>query len=297
MNGLLTLLKPPGMTSHDVVSHVRRVTGAKVGHTGTLDPLAAGVLVLTLGGATRLTEHLALDGKTYRAEFVLGLETDTLDLEGQTLRETAAEHIALPDVLAAAAALTGPLDMVPPMFSAVKQDGRKLYELARQGKEVAREARRVTISRFEVLSFTPGARPRCLCEIGCSKGVYIRSLAQMLGERLGCGACLGFLLRTAQGPHALAEALTLEELSERIADQTLQPALTPLADALPGVPVVAVGAEEAQRLRQGRAVPWDAAPRDAELAMVTCGDEAICLAEVAQDGQRTCLKPRRVFAA
>jgi tRNA pseudouridine55 synthase len=294
MNGLLNLLKPPGMTSHDAVAVVRRLTGAKVGHTGTLDPLAAGVLILTVGAATRLTDLLALHDKTYRAEIILGLETDTLDLEGQVLRQVAAPDVTPEQVVAALAGLTGELEMVPPMFSAVKQGGRKLYDLARQGREVARAPRPVTVWRFELLEFTPGNQPRCLCEIACSKGTYVRSLAEMLGRRLGCGACLGFLLRTAQGPHRIAEALTLEEVAERAAAGRLQKALTPLHRALPDVPLLPVTAELAQRLCQGNAVEAEGAGVSGTV-MVTCGEEPVCLAEAETSGSRLRLRPRKVF--
>lgn len=294
MNGLLNLLKPPGMTSHDAVAVLRRLTGAKVGHTGTLDPLAAGVLVLTVGAATRLTDLLALHDKTYRAEIILGLETDTLDLEGRILRETEASHLTREQVAAALAGFTGELEMVPPMFSAVKQEGRKLYELARQGREVDRAPRAVTVRRFELLDFTPGDQPRCLCEIACSKGTYVRSLAEMLGRRLGCGACLGFLLRTAQGPHRITEALTLEEVAERAATGRLQEDLIPLHRALPNVPLLAVPRELAQRLSQGNAAEVEG-PGVSGVVMVMCGEDPVCLAEAEPSGSRLRLRPRKVF--
>lgn len=295
MNGLLNVLKPPGMTSHDVVDVVRRLTGAKVGHTGTLDPLAAGVLVLSVGAATRLSEFLTADDKAYRAEFVLGMETDTLDLEGAVTSRKTAAHTTRAQLLDALAELTGELEMTPPMFSAVKQDGRKLYEMAREGKQVERPARQVTISRFELLDFSPQPEPRCLCVIECSKGTYVRSLAQMLGRRLGCGACLGFLLRTAQGAHTIEDSATLEELSARAANNSLNDLLIPMCEALPQLPRVAVTTAEASALRHGRAIAHDTKAAPAGLAMVTLGDEAVCLAEVGSEHGQTQLRPKRVF--
>lgn len=294
--GLLNVLKPPGMTSHDVVAVARRLVDGKVGHTGTLDPLAAGVLVLTVGAATRLTDLLAAHDKSYRAEFILGLVTDTLDLEGAVTSRRDAHQVTAQQVREALEALTGDIDMTPPAYSAVKRDGRKLYTLARAGRQADAPPRRVRVTRFELLQFTPGPEPRCLCVIDCSKGTYVRSLAQMLGERLQCGACLGFLLRTAQGPHVIADALTLEELHERAARGQLREALIPLARALPDFPTAHVGHAEAEALRNGQPVATDVAPTSEGLVMVLCQSEAVCLAEPAQDKGALVLRPKRVFS-
>lgn len=294
--GLLNVLKPPGMTSHDVVAVARRLLNSKVGHTGTLDPLAAGVLVLTVGAATRLTDLLAEHDKSYRAEFILGLETDTLDLEGAVVSRRDAGDVTPEQVGRALEALTGDIEMTPPAYSAVKRDGRRLYALARAGKQAEAPPRRVRVTRFELLQFTPGAEARCLCEIGCSKGTYVRSLAQMLGERLGCGACLGFLLRTAQGAHSIGEALTLEELAEEAAAERLHEFIIPLARALPDFPAVQVGAAEADTLRHGQAVAVEGGPVSEGLVMVVSEGEAVCLAESARQQGANVLRPKRVFS-
>lgn len=293
--GLLNVLKPPGMTSHDVVAVVRRLVEGKVGHTGTLDPLAAGVLVLTVGAATRLTDLLTEHDKSYRADFILGLETDTLDLEGAVTARRDAGHVTSEQVCRALEALTGDIEMTPPAYSAVRRDGRKMYDLARAGKQAEAPPRRVRVMRFELLQFTPGAEARCLCEIDCSKGTYVRSLAQMLGERLECGACLGFLLRTAQGHHSTSDALTLEELGERAEVGRLREALIPLARALPGLPAVQVGAAEAETLRHGQTVAVEAGAASEGLVMVLCEGEAVCLAEPVQERCAALLRPKRVF--
>lgn len=295
-SGLLNVLKPPGMTSHDVVAVARRLLNSKVGHTGTLDPLAAGVLVLTVGAATRLTDLLAEHDKSYRAEFILGLETDTLDLEGAVVSRRDAADVTPEQVCRALEALTGDIEMTPPAYSAVKRDGRRLYALARAGKQAEAPPRRVRVTRLELLQFTPGAQARCLCEIDCSKGTYVRSLAQMLGERLGCGACLGFLLRTAQGAHSIGEALTLEELAKEASAGRLHDVIIPLARALPDFAAVQVGAAEADTLRHGRAVAVEGGPVSEGLVMVVSEGEAVCLAESARQQGANVLRPKRVFS-
>ncbi len=295
-HGLLNVLKPPGMTSHDVVAFVRRLVSGKVGHTGTLDPMAAGVLVLTVGGATRLSDLLTVDDKSYRAEFVFGLETDTLDLEGEVTARRSAAHITVEQVVSASRALTGEIEMMPPMFSAVKQGGRKLYELARQGRSVDRKTRRVTIHRFEVLEFSPGDEARCVCEIECSKGTYIRSLAEMLGEKLDCGACLGFLLRTAQGRHRVEHTATLEDVAQLAQGDELGVVLVGLADALPEMPRISIDEAQARRIRNGGAAQLDTDLPPGTLVMVMETGDSVCLAEVRAEAGGTILQPRRVFS-
>ncbi len=294
MNGLLNVLKPPGMTSHDVVRVVRKLTGAKVGHTGTLDPLAAGVLVLTVGGATRLTDFVTTADKAYRAELILGLETDTHDLEGTVTRRASAAAVTREQVLHELGALTGVIEMAPPMYSAVKHEGRRLYELARAGAEVARAPRPVTVTRFELEQFASGDEARCLCTIECSKGTYVRSLAQLLGERLGCGACLGFLLRTAHGRYSVTEAVTLEELAACDAAGRSR-ALIPMTAAVPQFPQVAVEEKQAAALREGRAIPHATDVPAGTMVMVTLAEQAVCLADVSCERDGSTLRPRRVF--
>ena len=293
--GLLNVLKPPGMTSHDVVAVVRRLVDGKVGHTGTLDPLAAGVLVLTVGAATRLTDLMALDDKSYRADIILGLETTTLDLEGEVTARADASAVTRAQVEDALEGLTGEVEMTPPAFSAIKRGGRPLHELARAGKDVQAPPRKVRVHRFTLLEFTPGPQARCLCDIHCSKGTYVRSLAQMVGERLECGGCLGFLLRTSQGPHAIHQAHTLEEVAQLAEAGALKRALVPLAGALPDFPTQDVDADGRDALRTGRPVPAPDPGGPEGHVMVVCGQEAICIAEAKHDGAGLVLHPRRVF--
>lgn len=286
--GFLNILKPPGMTSHDVVQVVRRTCGTRrVGHTGTLDPAAAGVLVLAIGPATRLAEFVEATDKTYRAEVTLGLTTDTFDAEGQvTGRHSAAavSEAMLADVLAG---LIGEIEMRPPAHSAISVGGRRLYEMARAGQAVEAPVRRVTIRELRLLEFTPGESATAMVDVSCSKGTYIRSLAEMIGSRLGCGGTLSMLLRTRVGTMSIEQSVTLQELSEDPAAHLL-----PVAEALEHMPQARVSANDAETLRRGQGVRIETAREGVVLVLDQQGG-IICLAEV-QAG--TLLQPRKVFA-
>ena len=210
MHGVLVLDKPQGMSSAAAVDHVKRTLGvARAGHGGTLDPLATGVLPICLDAATKLAPYLLADDKAYEAEGLLGIETDTLDRTGTIVRETAVAvtEAALRDVLARR---IGEQDQVPPMFSAIKQGGVRLYERARAGEEVAREPRKIRLDRLELLAFEP---PRFRIAIACSKGTYVRSLVADIGTDLGCGAHLAELRRTRSGRFTLDQATRLEDVA------------------------------------------------------------------------------------
>lgn len=255
MNGLLIVNKPGGMTSHDVVNAVRRLCGTRrVGHTGTLDPMATGVLVVLVGAATRLAQFIAADDKTYCAIVRFGESTTTGDAEGDaiTLRPVT---VTCADVAAALVAFRGPLMQIPPMYSAIKVAGRKLYQLARQGQEVAREPRPVTIHRLELLDC---ALPDVTLDVTCSAGTYIRSLAQDLGEALGCGAHLRGLTRTAAGCFTLAQSHTLDALRVLADAGRLAEALLPPQAGL-DMPVVSLTEEQEQAVRYGQTFPLTAA--------------------------------------
>ena len=223
---MLIVDKPSGMTSHDVVSRVRRTLRMKrVGHAGTLDPMATGVLVVGAGRATRLLGHLALGDKDYDAGIRLGVTTDTDDAEGTEL--TRAEVTCTPaDVVAAAASLTGVLSQIPPAYSAIKVDGQRSYARARSGETVELAARTVTVSRFEITSVS-GADVTAL--VTCSSGTYVRSLARDLGAKLGVGGHLSSLCRTRVGPFGLAQTVALDDL---MGAGNPVDFLTPMADAV-----------------------------------------------------------------
>jgi tRNA pseudouridine55 synthase len=209
--GLVVVDKEAGWTSHDVVARCRRIFGQRrVGHAGTLDPDATGVLLVGLGRATRLLRFLTGLGKTYRGEVVLGVATSTLDASGAITGQWDMSSVSLSDVRAAAAALTGPIEQIPPMVSAVKVDGRRLHALAREGVEVERAPRPVVVHRFDVAD-TPETGTFAV-EVECSSGTYVRVLAADLGTALGGGAHLRNLRRTAVGSFTLEEARRVDEL-------------------------------------------------------------------------------------
>jgi tRNA pseudouridine55 synthase len=210
MNGILLIDKPQGMTSHDVVRRVRRLLRTRrVGHTGTLDPLATGVLPVAVGEATRIVQFLMEGDKTYRAVLKLGEITTTQDAEGEVLERRPVEGITVEAVIAAARSFAGVIHQLPPMYSALKKDGVPLYRLARQGIEVERESREVRIDRLQILDVD---LPLVTLEVDCSKGTYVRTLCHDLGLALGTGAHLVALRRTRSGSFTEADCVKLEQL-------------------------------------------------------------------------------------
>lgn len=211
MHGVLVLDKPPDLSSAAAVDHVKRALGAaRAGHGGTLDPIATGVLPVCIDAATKLAPYLLADDKAYEAEGLFGIETDTLDRGGRVLRERPV-HVDEAALRAAIANRLGDQEQVPPMFSAIKQGGVRLYDLARAGEEVERAPRKIRIDRLELLAFDP---PRFRIAIACSKGTYIRTLVADLGNDVGCGAHLTALRRTASGRFTLDQAVSFADLGK-----------------------------------------------------------------------------------
>lgn len=245
--GFLNVLKPPGMTSHDIVSAVRRMYHLKrVGHTGTLDPSAAGVLPVGLGLATRLIEYLDKDDKSYRAEITFGWASDTGDDTGEEIARQAFVMPSEEAIRRTLASFEGDIEQLPPMYSAIKINGKKLYELARAGKEVERTARPVRIHKITLIERREDA---IVIDVDCSKGTYIRTLCIDIGEKLGIPTVLSFLLRTKAGHFDLSSALTLEELAELGED-----ALIPMDQAIADIPSVQLTSQEGIAFENGRAV-------------------------------------------
>ncbi len=214
MDGFINLLKPTGMTSHDAVSVIRKMMGQKkVGHTGTLDPMAIGVLPVGLGCATKITEYLEQDKKSYRCEMILGIRSDTGDIWGDLTGTEKQEQTDPQAVLQAAESLVGQISQIPPLYSAVRVDGRRLYEYARSGAQITPKPRQVTIHCLKILRVQKG---RILFDLTCSKGTYVRSVCTQIGELLGCGGVMSFLARTGSGAFHINEALTLEEIKKAL---------------------------------------------------------------------------------
>lgn len=212
MEGIIIVNKPDGMTSHDVVVKVRRKFHMRrVGHAGTLDPLATGVLVILLGRATKLFNRFVAFDKTYRATLVLGTATTSADIQGEVIRQLPYGHVTRAQVEAAFKKFVGNIEQVPPMVSAVKMKGRRLYQLAREGIEVARRPRPIRVDCLRLEAFNP---PEVEFYLKCSKGTYVRQLAEDIGNFLGCGACISRIQRTGVGMFHIEDAVNIEDLDE-----------------------------------------------------------------------------------
>ena len=248
MNGLLIVDKPAGMTSHDVVRRLRRLCRTRrVGHSGTLDPMATGVLLVAVGDGTRAVQFLVEGDKTYRATLRFGAETTTQDAEGEITLERPWNHLEEADVLAACKEMVGELQQVPPMYSAIKVKGVALHRLARQGLEVERAPRTVHIKRLDVERLE---MPELSFEVECSKGTYVRTLCHDIGQRLGTAAHLNSLRRIRSGSFSIEEAVSLDWL-ETADDDAIAGKMLPLASALRDYPCCEVSAEGAGKLRHG----------------------------------------------
>ncbi|MFH1511938.1 MAG: tRNA pseudouridine(55) synthase TruB [Bacillota bacterium] len=258
------MLKPPGMSSARVVAYVRRrMHGAKVGHAGTLDPEAAGVLPLLIGKAARLFHDLQNDSKAYIAEIAFGAATDTQDAQGAVVK-TGERIPAEEELRSLFPALVGGMAQTPPMYSALKQDGRRLYDLAREGRTVDRKPRAMTLYSLELLQMTQ--KSGALISLRCSKGFYVRTLCHDIGEKLGCPAHMRFLLRTASGMFTLGTAKTLEEIDCAAAQGNLQSLLVPVETVLSHLPHAEVPAEYHKMFLNGVALPLSAFPALAGIA-------------------------------
>ncbi|HCD27446.1 MAG TPA: tRNA pseudouridine(55) synthase TruB [Gammaproteobacteria bacterium] len=297
INGVLVVDKPGGISSNDAVQQVKKIYAAqKVGHTGSLDPLATGVLPLCLGEATKFSRFLLESDKAYTAQIRLGVRTDTGDADGEVVDERDAASITLSQIETELARFRGAIDQVPSMYSAIKHNGQPLYKLARQGIEVAREPRRVQIYKNEVLSLHEQLLE---LEIECSKGTYVRTIAEDLGEVLGCGAHVTALRRTGAGPYRLDEAVTIAELASlRSAEDehtALDAKLMPVESTVAQWPEVRLGESSAFYLSQGQAVQVAHAPSRGWVRLLA--DEAgdvqrfLGVGEVNSDGL---IAPRRL---
>jgi len=276
MDGVLVIDKPKGPTSFDVVRQVRSLLRVKkVGHTGTLDPMATGVLPLCLGEATKVAGFITEGDKAYDAVVRLGAETDTQDAEGQVVAEAPVPPLTtalLEDVLGR---FRGTFDQVPPMYSAVKVGGKRLYELARAGEEVERASRQVTVYDLVLRDFNA---TQLHLSVRCSKGFFVRTLAYDIGRALGCGAHLEALRRTTSGPFSLAQALPLADLPALLQEGSLAKRLVPVSEALVDLPAVRVSAADAERVSHG--VPVEAPSLPGRVRVVGPSEALLAVAEV-----------------
>ncbi|MFB3901941.1 MAG: tRNA pseudouridine(55) synthase TruB [Acidobacteriota bacterium] len=246
MDGLLIIDKPVGPTSHDIVHQVKRLVGTKVGHTGTLDPLASGVLPLLVGRATRLARFFQGETKEYVAEIQLGTTTDTCDCEGRVIGQAPVPELSDRQLVEVLSAFRGRIRQQPPLYSAIKMQGKKLYELARRQVEVTPPQRTVEIQTLELLEWRSG---RLRLRVECSAGTYVRSLARDIGQKIGCGAFLAALARTRSGAFRRADAISPSGLSGSWKDR-----LIPLENLLPELPRLDLDEPDATRIRHGNPI-------------------------------------------
>jgi tRNA pseudouridine55 synthase len=283
VEGLVVVDKPAGRTSHDVVARLRKIYGLRrVGHAGTLDPDATGVLLVGLGRATRLLRFLTETGKVYRGEIAFGVATDTLDAAGVETARQPMPGVTAADLDTVVPRFLGSIAQIPPMVSAIKVDGKRLHERARQGEVIERAPRTVRIDRIEIEAFTPGDYPRAQVLVECGSGTYIRSLAADLGEALGGHAHLASLRRLQVGPFPVEEARTLEEIAE-----SPEKVLLPLVEAVRHLPRVDVDADTARGVSHGAVFPVTA----------LAGDDSGPLAIVGPDGRLLALYEKGRAAA
>ena len=260
MQGFLNLNKSAGFTSHDCVAVVRRLVRLKrVGHGGTLDPSATGVLPIALGKATRLLQYMQQD-KAYRATIRLGVRTTTDDLDGEVIATQSATELTLENVLPLLQQFEGKIQQIPPMYSAIQVKGKRLYDLARAGETAEVPERTVEVYHLQVLDWRPGEFPEIDVAIACSAGTYIRAIARDLGAALNIGGALAFLSRTQSCGFHLADSLTLEELEAQLLDKIFQP--IPPAIALKHLTTVTLLEKDAHRWCLGQRLPWNDTPSE-----------------------------------
>lgn len=296
VNGILVVDKPAGMTSNDAVQRAKRLFNAsKVGHTGSLDPLATGVLPLCFGEATKFSQYLLTSDKRYLVRIRLGVATDSGDADGEVVATRPVPELTAEDLERALDSFRGDIEQVPSMFSAIKHQGQPLYKLARQGIEVERESRPVTIFANDLVGFDGDT---LTLSIHCSKGTYVRTIAEDLGELLGCGAHVIELRRTAAGPYVEEDLVTFEALEAAREEGTLDGFLLPVSSAVGDWPEVSLSDDTAYYLRQGQPVMVPHAPTRGWVRLFQHRSEGasrfLGVGEVLDDGR---VAPRRLVVA
>ncbi|CAM3359016.1 tRNA pseudouridine(55) synthase TruB [Marinicrinis lubricantis] len=296
LEGVLPIYKPAGMTSHDVVAKVRRILKIRrIGHTGTLDPAVTGVLPLCIGRATRLVEYIQERPKQYEAEMLFGYATDTEDTTGETIEKAKEVHISEEDVHRALQAFVGTIEQVPPMFSAVKVGGKRLYELARQGQTVERKPRTVQVYAIELLFFQAvEPYPILRFRADCSKGTYIRTLCVDIGKALGVPAVMSKLVRTQTGSFALSDCVTLEQLQAAADEGRVQQLLTAADRAVAHLPELHLFQKEAIKVMNGQVLELAEQPFPSGLVRVY-GDDLGFIGIYEWNEQSGKLVPAKVF--
>lgn len=249
MNGIINVYKPVKMTSHDVVSHFRKLFNIKkIGHTGTLDPDATGVLPICVGKATKIADYITNGRKKYRAELTLGISTDTQDASGNTIEEKEV-NVTLEELNNTLQSFVGQISQIPPMYSAIKMNGKKLYQLAREGTVVERKPRDIEINNIEIVNYD--GKSRAIFDVDCSKGTYIRTLCNDIGEKLGCGGHMSSLMRTATGNYKVEDSFTLEKIDQLYAQNEIDQFLKPIDSIFEHYPKVIIKDESFRWIQNG----------------------------------------------
>ncbi|AEY65690.1 tRNA pseudouridine(55) synthase TruB [Clostridium sp. BNL1100] len=308
MNGILNVLKPAGMTSFDVIGFMRRITGQKkIGHAGTLDPSAVGVLPLCIGNATRALEFMIDKDKVYRAELTLGISTDTQDSSGIVLDSYSVE-VNDDEIKKAIMSFVGTIEQLPPMYSAIKIGGKKLYELARQGQTIERESRTIQIYNIDVIRIWDDnvifesegvtqefAAKKVLLDVHCSKGTYIRTLCNDIGEKLGCGGHMSFLVRTRAGQYDLDNALTMEEIVQLSETKALEGHLLPVEKIFEEFDIIKLNKEELFKYNNGVWLEVEKNKYENTVYRVYDNNSFLGLGEVFEKGNTLYLKSKKFF--
>ena len=300
MDGVINILKPPGMTSSDAVVFLRRNLGIKkIGHTGTLDPEAAGVLPVCLGKATKISDYIMHQDKVYRCGMKLGIRTDTSDLTGKVVSRTE-ELPGANRITEALMAFRGESEQIPPMYSAIKIGGKKLYQLARKGVEIEVAPRKIHIHEIRLLSYHPP--DTVLFEVKCSKGTYIRALCRDIGDDLGCGAAMSFLIRTRTGMFSVQESSSLDEILQAREQGTLPYVILPMEKVLAQImPSIVLKEECREKIRHGNSVGMESIQSDlsgiasGENCRIFCGEVFMGIGYYRSDGQQKSIKMKNVL--
>ncbi|MHB8596475.1 MAG: tRNA pseudouridine(55) synthase TruB [Ktedonobacteraceae bacterium] len=292
IDGILNINKSTGMTSHDVVAKVRKLLKQKrVGHAGTLDPAASGVLPICVGQGTRVAEYLSESGKAYQADILFGVVTDTYDAEGAIVRTADTENLTLEQIQEALTSFLGPQMQMPPLYSAIKLQGQPAYKRMRAGEEITLEPRPIILSQLDILAWQP---PKLTLAIECSKGTYIRSLAYDLGEQLGCGAHLAGLIRTRSGPFSLFNSITLDQLAEAVENGNVEQYLHTADSVLKHYPALTLDAATTERVLHGNAFLYANEITTALARVYDVNGRFVAIAE--WDAEREVWQPTKVFA-
>ena len=296
LHGIINVDKPTGITSMDVVRHVKRASNQeRIGHGGTLDPMATGVIPICLGQATRMMEYLVSGSKQYKAQITFGVETTTYDKLGEIIQTKKVKQITYKDLLDITDRFIGEIEQIPPMFSALKYKGKRLYELARKGITVKRESRKVKISNISILQWDP---PNLNVEITCGKGFYVRSFAHDLGQLLECGGHLSELARTKNGVFTIEDAIPLIEVEKRLLSNTVKSILKPIDFAIKYMPTAIVDCHTEDMILKGQSVSHDTKVFDSN-AGHNCrvyGTDGTFLAIMSYESELNQWKPNRVFS-